>query len=68
MLGVYDERIQTGDKAIIKWAGLPGEKITIVCMPRGAGDLLQVKYDDNDLIQAFSPLRSDYTLEKVKEN
>ena len=61
------EKIENGDTVVIKWEGMLPEPVIVINMPRGEGDLLQVEYA-NGLVQAFSPTRSDYVLEKRRKS
>jgi hypothetical protein len=65
---VISQKIKNGDIAVIIWQDrkgiyLPPEDITILHLPQGEGDLIQIQYH-NGLAQAFSPSRIDYVLEK----
>lgn len=56
--------IKVGDVCRIYWEGASGSDIVILHMPQGEGDLLQIEYVDTGVVQAFSPSRTDYSLEK----
>jgi hypothetical protein len=59
-----DEKIENGDIVTIKWQGGYPVEVTVLNMPRREGDLLQVKYSEDGVVQAFSPSRTDFILEK----
>jgi hypothetical protein len=58
------KNIKKGDTCRIYWANTFGVDVVILHMPQGEGDLLQVEYVENGIVQAFSPSRIDYRLEK----
>ena len=58
-MSLYAERLKSGDKVMVIWGNTAPEPATIITMPRGAGDLIQVKYDDG-IIQAINPYHSSF--------
>lgn len=61
------DRFRKGDTAVIKWDGQPPEQVKLVYLPCDVGETIVVKYS-NGLLQRFSPLRTDYVLEKMTDN
>ena len=59
--------IENGDICRFFWDGTSQADVVILHMPQGEGDLLQIEYTKDGTVQAFSPLRTDYTLEKRNE-
>jgi hypothetical protein len=59
-----DKAIKKGDVVILKWDGYSPAEVLVLHTPQGQGDLFQFEYVDTGVIQAFSPTRTDYVLEK----
>lgn len=59
-----DKNIKKDDIAVIKWDNVPEQHdIIILHMPQGEGDLIRIEYM-NGTVQAFSPMRPDFIIEK----
>jgi len=67
-MSLHAERLKSGDKVMVFWSDTEPESATIVTMPQGAGDLIQVKYD-NGIIQAINPYHLNFVgLQKNAES